>query len=96
MVEKAQQMVAGMEIGNVAIIKARLQDGYASEAYDAIIIEGAVNLCRKHCWISWQMGPIGSYLASRGRTGRRGLYLAQNRQGGFQNSPIYRTGTCTG
>jgi len=43
MVEKAQQMVAGMEIGNVAIIKARLQDGYASEApYDAIIIEGAV------------------------------------------------------
>ncbi|MGB1474542.1 MAG: protein-L-isoaspartate O-methyltransferase family protein, partial [Candidatus Puniceispirillaceae bacterium] len=43
MVEKAQQMVAGMEIGNVAIIKARLQDGYASEApYDAIVIEGAV------------------------------------------------------
>ena len=43
MVEKAQQAVAGLDIGNVAVIKARLQDGYASEApYDAIIIEGAV------------------------------------------------------
>jgi protein-L-isoaspartate(D-aspartate) O-methyltransferase len=43
MVEKAQQLVAGLDVGNVAIIKARLQDGYASEApYDAIIIEGAL------------------------------------------------------
>ena len=43
MVEKAQQAVASLDIGNVAVIKARLQDGYASEApYDAIIIEGAV------------------------------------------------------
>jgi len=43
MVEKAQQAVTALDIGNVAVIKARLQDGYASEApYDAIIIEGAV------------------------------------------------------
>jgi protein-L-isoaspartate(D-aspartate) O-methyltransferase len=43
MVEKAQQLVAELDVGNVAIIKARLQDGFASEApYDAIIIEGAV------------------------------------------------------
>ena len=43
MVEKAQQAVTALDIGNVAVIKARLQDGFASEApYDAIIIEGAV------------------------------------------------------
>jgi len=43
MVEKAQQLVSDLDIGNVAIIKSRLQDGYASEApYDAIIIEGGV------------------------------------------------------
>jgi len=43
MVEKAQDLVASLDIGNVAIIKSRLQDGFASEApYDAIIIEGAV------------------------------------------------------
>ena len=43
MVEKAQQIVAGLDIGNVAVVKSRLQDGYPSEApYQAIIIEGGV------------------------------------------------------
>ena len=43
MVEKAQQIVAGLEIGNVAVVKSRLQDGYPSEApYQGIIIEGGV------------------------------------------------------
>lgn len=43
MVEKAQQIVAGLDIGNVAVVKSRLQDGYPSEApYQAIIIEGSV------------------------------------------------------
>ena len=43
MVEKAQQIVAGLDIGNVAVVKSRLQDGYPSEApYQGIIIEGGV------------------------------------------------------
>ena len=43
MVEKAQQIVAGLDIGNVAVVKSRLQDGYPSEApYQSIIIEGGV------------------------------------------------------
>ena len=43
MVEKAQQIVASLDIGNVAVVKSRLQDGYPSEApYQGIIIEGAV------------------------------------------------------
>ena len=41
MVEKAQQIVASLDIGNVAVVKSRLQEGYPSEApYQAIIIEG--------------------------------------------------------
>ena len=43
MVEKAQQIVAGLDIGNVAVVKSRLQDGYPSEApYQGVIIEGGV------------------------------------------------------
>ena len=43
MVEKAQQIVAGLDIGNVAVVKSRLQDGYPSEApYQGIFIEGGV------------------------------------------------------
>lgn len=43
MVEKAQQIVSGLDIGNVAFVKSRLQDGYPSEApYQGIIIEGGV------------------------------------------------------
>ena len=43
MVEKAQQIVAGLDIGNVAVVKSRLQEGYPSEApYQGIIIEGGV------------------------------------------------------
>lgn len=43
MVEKAQQLVASLDIGNVAVVKSRLQDGYPSEApYQGIIIEGGV------------------------------------------------------
>jgi len=43
MVEKAQQIVAGLDIVNVAVVKARLQDGYPSEApYQGIIIEGGI------------------------------------------------------
>ena len=43
MVQKAQENVASLGIGNVAVIKGRLQDGYPSASpYDAIFIEGAV------------------------------------------------------
>ena len=43
MVEKAQQIVAGLDIGNVAFVKSRLQDGFPSEApYHGIIIEGGI------------------------------------------------------
>ena len=43
MVEKAQNSVSTLGIGNVAFVKSRLQDGLASEApYNAIFIEGGV------------------------------------------------------
>ena len=43
MVQKAEQNLAALEIGNVAVIKAKLQDGYVEESpYDAIFIEGAI------------------------------------------------------
>ena len=42
-VEKTQELLAGMEIGNVAVLKGKLPEGYPSEGpYDAIIIEGGV------------------------------------------------------
>ena len=43
LVEKAQQNVVDLDIGNVAVIKSRLQDGYFTEApYDIIFIDGAI------------------------------------------------------
>ena len=43
MVEKAQNNMSMLEIGNVAMVKSRLQDGFASEGpYDTILIEGGV------------------------------------------------------
>jgi len=43
MVQKAEQIIASLEIGNVAVIKAKLQEGYTEEApFDAIFIEGAI------------------------------------------------------
>ena len=45
MVEKAQNNMSTLEIGNVAVVKSRLQGGFASEApYDSILIEGAVEM----------------------------------------------------
>ena len=45
MVEKAQNNMSTLEIGNVAVVKSRLQDGFASEGpYDSILIEGAVEM----------------------------------------------------
>lgn len=45
MVQKAEQNLASLEIDNVAVIKAKLQDGYCKESpYDAIFIEGAVEM----------------------------------------------------
>ena len=42
-VDKTQELLAGMEIGNVAVLKGKLTEGYPSEGpYDAIIIEGGV------------------------------------------------------
>ena len=42
-VEKTQELLAGMEIGNVAVLKGKLTEGYPSEGpYDAILIEGGV------------------------------------------------------
>ena len=42
-VEKTQEVLASMEIGNVAVLKGKLTEGYASEGpYDAILIEGGV------------------------------------------------------
>ena len=59
MVEKAQQIVAGLDIGNVAVVKSRLQDGYPSEApYQGIIIEGGLNMCLRPFLISCQMVVI--------------------------------------
>lgn len=44
-VEKTQEMLGQMEIGNVAVLKGKLTEGYASEGpYDAIIIEGGVEV----------------------------------------------------
>lgn len=62
MVEKAQQSMAALDIGNVAVIKGRLQDGYASESpYDAILIEGAVEQIPDA--IVKQLTPSGRLLA---------------------------------
>ena len=59
MVEKAQQIVAGLDIGNVAVVKSRLQDGYPSEApYQGIIIEGGVEYVPQALLISCQMVDI--------------------------------------
>lgn len=42
-VEKTQEVLGKMEIGNVAVLKGKLTEGYASEGpYDAILIEGGV------------------------------------------------------
>lgn len=44
-VEKTQEQLGQMEIGNVAVLKAKLTDGYPSEGpFDAILIEGGVEM----------------------------------------------------
>ena len=50
MVQKAEQNLEKLEIGNVAVIQAKLQDGYLEESpYDAIFIEGAIE-CVPEIW----------------------------------------------
>lgn len=42
---KTQELLAGMEIGNVAVLKGKLTEGYPSEGpYDAILIEGGIEI----------------------------------------------------
>lgn len=62
MVQKAEQNLAGLEIGNVAVVKAKLQDGYVEESpFDAIFIEGAVEVMPEN--ILAQLAPNGSTAA---------------------------------
>lgn len=43
LVSRAEQILADMEIGNVAVVKNRLADGFPAEApFDAILVEGAI------------------------------------------------------
>lgn len=62
MVQKAEQNLAGLEIGNVAVIKAKLQDGYVEESpFDAIFIEGAIEVMPEN--LVSQLAPGGSIAA---------------------------------
>lgn len=58
MVQKAEQNLENLEIGNVAVIQAKLQDGYLEESpYDAIFIEGAIECVPEN--LVTQLGPKG-------------------------------------
>jgi len=62
MIQKAEQNLAGLEIGNVAVIKAKLQDGYVEESpFDAIFIEGAIEVVPEN--LVSQLAPGGSIAA---------------------------------
>ena len=77
MVEKAQQIVAGLDIGNVAVVKSRLQDGYPSEApYQAIIIEGGGTCARRPVRPALRRRPSGLCFAPA-RPRRRGNLVAE-------------------
>ncbi|MGC6517957.1 MAG: protein-L-isoaspartate O-methyltransferase family protein [Candidatus Puniceispirillaceae bacterium] len=44
-VQKAQELLGQMEIGNVAVLKGKITEGYPSEGpYDAILVEGGVEV----------------------------------------------------
>ena len=62
MVQKAEQNLANLEIGNVAVIKAKLQDGYVEESpFDAIFIEGAIEVVPDN--LVSQLTPNGAIAA---------------------------------
>ena len=92
-VEKAQEILSQMEIGNVAVLKGKLTEGYPGEGpYDAIIIEGGVETMPQalldqlgpdgQCASIWRSSPSGQGEASiwsraGGQFVRRSLFNAQ-------------------
>ena len=61
-VEKAQDILGQMEIGNVAVLKGKLTEGYANEGpFDAIIIEGGVEVMPEA--LLSQLAPSGKLAA---------------------------------
>ena len=61
-VDKTQELLAGMEIGNVAVLKGKLTEGYPSEGpYDVIIIEGGVETMPEE--LLGQLTPTGRLAA---------------------------------
>lgn len=57
MVEKAQNNMSTLGIGNVAFVKSRLQDGLASEApFDVIFIEGGIEVVPHHLFAQLNEG----------------------------------------
>ena len=92
-VDKAQEILSQMEIGNVAVLKGKLTEGYPGEGpYDAIIIEGGVETMPQalldqlapngQCASIWRSSPSGQGEASiwsraGGQFVRRSLFNAQ-------------------
>ena len=92
-VEKAQDILSQMEIGNVAVLKGKLTEGYPNEGpYDAIIIEGGVEVMPEalltqlapngQCASIWRASPSAQGEASiwsraGGQFVRRSLFNAQ-------------------
>lgn len=92
-VEKTQALLGKMEIGNVAVLKGKLTEGYASEGpYDAILIEGGVEIMpdalmmqltpNGKCGAVWRQGANAQGEASLwsnagGQFVRRALFNAQ-------------------
>ena len=92
-VEKTQELLGKMEIGNVAVLKSKLTEGYPSEGpYDAIIIEGGVEVMPEEllsqlapegqCAAIWRtsgtaQGEASLWSRSGNGFSRRGLFNAQ-------------------
>ena len=92
-VEKTQELLGQMEIGNVAVLKGKLTEGYASEGpYDAILIDGGVEtmpealLAQLHdhgkCAAIWRenamaQGEASLWSKAGGQFVRRSLFNAQ-------------------
>ena len=92
-VEKTQELLGQMEIGNVAVLKGKLTEGYASEGpYDAILIEGGVETMpeallsqlneKGKCAAIWRenamaQGEASLWSKAGGQFVRRALFNAQ-------------------
>ncbi len=90
LVEKAQQNVVDLEIGNVAVIKNRLQDGFEAEApYDIIFIDGAIqNLPQNLSKQLVDQGKLGSIFRSADtNVGEASIWFPSN--GGFIRKSLF-------